>query len=538
MSKVFFKIVVPNYNNMPYIKKCLDSILEQTFQDFCIVVVDDGSTDMSDKFCEMYAEKLPDKVKFLRLPKKGYAGAARNLALAYNEIEAQYVWFIDSDDWLYDRDVLKRMCSKIVESGYPDLLRCGAAFMYSKSRIVGMRAYKTLDDVASKGRCAPWWSCMKAKFSSIQFLEGRAKCNDVMWFAKLLDAVNQKSVAEVASPCVVYNVMSTTSAWHSGKKASKDCQKAMEQCYYDMLAYKPATRAAALFKQYTLKFCKKPAPVKKQAVAAKADASTKPAKQQKTSNSEVFFKIIIPNYNNMPYIKKCLDSVLNQTFQDFKIIVVDDMSTDMSDKFCEMYARQHPDKITFLRMDKKGHEGGCRNAGIDYPIKCKYYYFIDSDDYLMDNSVLEKCKNELIKEFPDILFVRMLQIDKNGKTIIPQPTFKWTNLNLFLSGFNSACIKFIKADKIQKFLENCDHAADVYQFVKQLDVSKIIRQFNLIVYVYVRNSTSVTYNGRYNADVDVFYSALEELSKHIKNTNVLNAVLYRINSFKNKRITF
>ena len=62
---------------------------------------------------------------------------------------------------------------------------------------------------------------------------------------------------------------------------------------------------------------------------------------------KVFFKIIIPNYNNMAYIKKCLDSILEQTFQDFKIVVVDDLSTDGSDKFCEMYARKYPSKIVF-----------------------------------------------------------------------------------------------------------------------------------------------------------------------------------------------
>ena len=82
-------------------------------------------------------------------------------------------------------------------------------------------------------------------------------------------------------------------------------------------------------------------------------------------NENVFFKIIVPNYNNMPYIKKCLDSIINQTFQDFKIIIVDDLSTDESDKFCQMYAKKHSKKIIYHQLSKKGYAGACRNWAID-----------------------------------------------------------------------------------------------------------------------------------------------------------------------------
>ena len=122
-DKVFFKIVIPNYNNMAYIKKCLDSILDQTFQDFKIVIVDDLSTDLSDKFCEMYAEKYPNKIIFHQLKKKGYAGACRNKALDY-KLDSDYVFFIDSDDWLYDKNSLENLYNTILKNKNPDLIRC------------------------------------------------------------------------------------------------------------------------------------------------------------------------------------------------------------------------------------------------------------------------------------------------------------------------------------------------------------------------------------------------------------------------------
>ena len=103
---------------------------------------------------------------------------------------------------------------------------------------------------------------------------------------------------------------------------------------------------------------------------------------------KVFFKIVIPNYNNMPYIQQCLDSVLRQTFQDFKIILIDDQSTDMSYEFAKMYERKYPDKLIVLKAPEKKMAGGCRNMGIDWPLECEYYYFLDSDDYLNGNGAL------------------------------------------------------------------------------------------------------------------------------------------------------
>lgn len=117
---------------------------------------------------------------------------------------------------------------------------------------------------------------------------------------------------------------------------------------------------------------------------------------------KVFFKIVIPNYNNMAYIKECLDSILNQTFQDFKIILVDDQSTDMSYEFAKMYERKYPDKLVVLRAETKRYAGGCRNIGIDYPLDCEYMYFVDSDDYLYSNDSL-KIMYINLQDKPDIL---------------------------------------------------------------------------------------------------------------------------------------
>lgn len=123
-----------------------------------------------------------------------------------------------------------------------------------------------------------------------------------------------------------------------------------------------------------------------------------------------FFRIIIPNYNNKPYISRCLDSILEQSFQDFHIIVVDDLSTDGSDRICEEYMNKFPEKVTLIRADKKGHEGGCRNIGMEYAnVSSDYTYFVDGDDELYGSDALKLMYEQGKDKQYDIILVGIVQ---------------------------------------------------------------------------------------------------------------------------------
>lgn len=247
-------------------------------------------------------------------------------------------------------------------------------------------------------------------------------------------------------------------------------------------------------------------------------------------NKKYFFKIIVPNYNNYIYIKKCLDSILNQTFTDWHCIVVDDLSTDNSDKIAEIYAKRYPDKFTFLRMKEKGHEGGCRNYGIDFPINCEYYYFIDSDDLLYSEHSLQKIYINVKNDFPDVLLFKMIEEKNNKERIIPQPKFDWKS-NLLSQSWNSACTKVVRSNKIQKFLENCDHAADSYQWMKVLDQKPSIKETNDLIYRYIRHQSSITQNGKYDTDKELFYNEYIKLMLKCVNEDVIRNMKIRINSY-------
>ena len=120
-------VIIPVFNSGQYIKKCLHSLLNQTFQDFEIIVVDDGSDDDSRQIVESL---LSDKENCLILSQKnGGASAARNAGISY--AKGEWITFVDSDDFLTP-DYLERLVNA---SESCDLLVSGIVFMNKNREI-------------------------------------------------------------------------------------------------------------------------------------------------------------------------------------------------------------------------------------------------------------------------------------------------------------------------------------------------------------------------------------------------------------------
>lgn len=103
----------------------------------------------------------------------------------------------------------------------------------------------------------------------------------------------------------------------------------------------------------------------------------------------IFLRIIIPNYNKAEYLTKCLDSIVNQTFQDFKVIIIDDCSTDNSVQIIQSYVNRYPDKVILVQNSENKGAAGSRNIGLEYKIESEYTWFIDSDDYIYNTTVFQ-----------------------------------------------------------------------------------------------------------------------------------------------------
>lgn len=95
--KVEISILVPIYNVEKYLPRCIESVLTQDFQDWELVLVDDGSPDKCGEICDEYASKHPDKIKVVHTKNKGVASARLT---SFQNASGEFLVFLDSDDWL------------------------------------------------------------------------------------------------------------------------------------------------------------------------------------------------------------------------------------------------------------------------------------------------------------------------------------------------------------------------------------------------------------------------------------------------------
>ena len=103
MPKV--SIIVPVYNTEKYLSQCVESILSQTFIDFELLLIDDGSKDDSGKICDEYAAK-DNRIRVFHIANSGVS-TARNMGL--DNAKGKYIAFLDADDYWYDSTAIERL---------------------------------------------------------------------------------------------------------------------------------------------------------------------------------------------------------------------------------------------------------------------------------------------------------------------------------------------------------------------------------------------------------------------------------------------
>lgn len=118
------------------------------------------------------------------------------------------------------------------------------------------------------------------------------------------------------------------------------------------------------------------------------------------------FSIIVPVYNVEKYLKKCLDSILNQSYDNFEVIIINDGSTDSSEEIIKSY---NDSRIKYYKQENKGLSIA-RNKGVEKS-SGDYLLFVDSDDYL-NNDLLIVLNNSLDKKYDLIRF--QIDYDING----------------------------------------------------------------------------------------------------------------------------
>ena len=113
-------VIVPVYKVEPYLRQCVESVLNQTYRDIEVLLIDDGSPDRCGEICDEYVEK-DARVRVFHTENRGLS-AARNLGL--REANGEYIGFVDSDDWI-EPDMYEVLLRRIQETG-ADIGVCGA----------------------------------------------------------------------------------------------------------------------------------------------------------------------------------------------------------------------------------------------------------------------------------------------------------------------------------------------------------------------------------------------------------------------------
>lgn len=124
--KPLLSVIVPVYNVEKYLKRCLESILVQSWNDYEIILVDDGSTDSSAQICDLYAEKY-EMIRVIHKENKGLSDT-RNRGI--EKASGEYVYFPDSDDWL-EPNTFSELSDVIEELTY-DIISFNREFVTSE----------------------------------------------------------------------------------------------------------------------------------------------------------------------------------------------------------------------------------------------------------------------------------------------------------------------------------------------------------------------------------------------------------------------
>jgi len=152
--------------------------------------------------------------------------------------------------------------------------------------------------------------------------------------------------------------------------------------------------------------------------------------------------IILPNYNYARYLPHRIESILNQTFTDFELIILDDCSTDNSREVIEKYKNKDSRISVYYNKQNSGNPFKQWQKGIDLA-QGKYIWIAEADDYC-ENTLLEKLYNKISQTNSDIVFSQSNIADENRKILGKWSDLKIKNNSIFNSDFEYSGHKFIE----------------------------------------------------------------------------------------------
>lgn len=241
----------------------------------------------------------------------------------------------------------------------------------------------------------------------------------------------------------------------------------------------------------------------------------------------------IGEYNGKTYLQNCIESILNQTYKDFELIIVDDCSIDTSVETIKSY---EDDRIHLIQNRRKRYNGGSRNVGIDYALdnlEFDYFAFLDSDDFWKDKNVLDIINKELYNH--ELMLIGLECI--NDKGVFLTKLHEYNNYQDFFLSDNkvwcTAWARIIRKDKIVYFCEDTlmEDRVWSYRQADNVDFNKV-KNLKKVLYVWNRlntnNSVSLVRSDYWNASAWCHIGHQKQLLTQLKHKEMIPILEKRI----------
>ena len=401
MRETQVSIIIPVYNVENYLRSCLDSVLSQTYKDFEVLMVNDGSTDGSGAICQDFVER---DSRFHYFEKEnGGLSDARNYGL--DRAKGHYITFLDSDDFLFE-DYLENLYhasrlsdSDITIGGY---CRFGDSNFYfyndrfksdSLVSVKDFQAIQYLDsmpDVTFITFSTAWGKLFKRElFSELRFPYGKyAEDQFLIWKlymkADKIYVFNGASYVYRMNPSGLSNIFTLKhldyiDAIEERIKETKDIEGIEIQHSFNMYRYVLQRILGQLEEHDYIDEAKEVRKKLELAEQGQYSFLSDEVKEIEVENGGELISIIVPIYNVENYLRMCLDSIEHQTYSNIEVLLINDGSPDSSGEICQEYVARDS---RFRYFEKEnGGASDARNYGIERS-NGKYLTFVDSDDWL------------------------------------------------------------------------------------------------------------------------------------------------------------
>ncbi len=227
--------------------------------------------------------------------------------------------------------------------------------------------------------------------------------------------------------------------------------------------------------------------------------------------------VIVPVYNVEEYLPKCLDSIINETFKDIEIIVINDGSKDNSEKIIDQYKKK--DKRIVALSKENGGQGSARNMGLK-KARGEYIVFVDSDDWI-EKGMLEHLYNEAINNDSDIVVCDFFKV--NGSVKERQSSFEVHGDSLiqdYILNISGPCWQLIKKSLIIDnelfFPQNIIYEDYAIVPIYALFAKKISYVKKAYYNYLIRSNSTMTqkFNNKFYNIIDASYYLLDKLKTY------------------------